>query len=65
MLENPHHRKAAFVEVAVARWDLFRLLSEKVRFRILALADAEELTIGELPEILGIVSPTCRATSRP
>ncbi len=37
----------------VARWELYRVLAEPVRLRLLALAAAEELTIGELADILG------------
>ena len=35
------------------RWELYRVLAEPVRLRLLALAAAEELTIGELADILG------------
>src|SRR3954451_23769329 len=35
-----------------ARWELYRLLAEPVRLRLLALAAEEELTIGELAELL-------------
>jgi len=38
--------------VASARWELYRLLSEPVRLRLLALAAEEELAIGELAELL-------------
>ena len=34
------------------RWELYRVLSEPVRLRLLALAAEEELAIGELAEIL-------------
>ena len=34
------------------RWELYRLLSEPIRLRLLALASAEELAIGELAELL-------------
>lgn len=37
---------------ASARWELYRLLSEPVRLRLLALAAEEELAIGELAELL-------------
>ncbi len=36
-----------------SRWELYRVLAEPVRLRLLALAAAEELTIGELADILG------------
>ena len=35
-----------------ARWELYRLLGEPVRLRLLALAAEEELAIGELAELL-------------
>jgi DNA-binding transcriptional ArsR family regulator len=37
---------------AAARWELYRLLAEPVRPRLLALAAAEELAVGELAELL-------------
>lgn len=37
---------------AAARWELYRLLAEPVRLRLLALAADEELAIGELAELL-------------
>jgi ArsR family transcriptional regulator len=39
------------------RWELYRVLSEPVRLRLLALAREEELTIGELAELLGESQP--------
>lgn len=39
------------------RWELYRLLSEPVRLRLLALASAEELSIGELSELLSEPQP--------
>ncbi len=39
------------------RWELYRLLSEPVRLRLLALAASEELTIGELAELLDESQP--------
>ena len=35
------------------RWELYRVLGEPVRLRLLALAAAEELSVGELSELLG------------
>ncbi|HKU38577.1 MAG TPA: metalloregulator ArsR/SmtB family transcription factor [Polyangiales bacterium] len=35
------------------RWELYRVLAEPVRLRLLALAATEELSIGELSELLG------------
>ncbi|HEY8427877.1 MAG TPA: methyltransferase [Sandaracinaceae bacterium] len=40
------------------RWELYRLLSEPVRLRLLALASAEELAINELAELLGEGQPS-------
>lgn len=40
------------------RWELYRLLSEPLRLRLLALASAEELAIGELSELLGEAQPS-------
>jgi DNA-binding transcriptional ArsR family regulator len=39
------------------RWELYRLLSEPVRLRLLALAADDELSIGELAELLGESQP--------
>jgi ArsR family transcriptional regulator len=39
--------------VDVARSDLFRLLADPARLRLLALAEAEELAVGEVAELLG------------
>jgi ArsR family transcriptional regulator len=39
------------------RWELYRLLAEPVRLRLLALAAEEELAIGELAELLGEAQP--------
>ena len=36
----------------VPRWELYRLLSDPVRVRLLALTSAEELSVGELAELL-------------
>lgn len=44
-------------DVTATRWDLYRVLAEPVRLRLLALTAAEELTIGELAEILGESQP--------
>lgn len=40
-----------------ARWELYRLLGEPVRLRLLALAAEEELAVGELAELLGESQP--------
>lgn len=39
-------------QAPTARWELYRLLGEPVRLRLLALAAEEELAIGELAELL-------------
>ena len=39
------------------RWELYRVLAEPVRLRLLALAAAEELAIGELAGLLGESQP--------
>lgn len=39
------------------RWELYRVLSEPVRLRLLALAAEEELAVGELAELLGESQP--------
>ena len=40
-----------------ARWELYKLLSEPIRLRLLALAGEDELSIGELAEVLGESQP--------
>lgn len=40
-----------------ARWQLYRLLSDPVRLRLLALANETELAIGELAELLDQTQP--------
>ncbi len=48
----------ASVDVASpSRWELYRVLSEPARLRLLALAADEELSIGELAELLGESQP--------
>lgn len=44
-------------EVASKRWELYRVLAEPVRLRLLALTAHEELAIGELAELLGESQP--------
>jgi ArsR family transcriptional regulator len=39
------------------RWELYRLLSEPIRLRLLALTAEEELAVGELAELLGESQP--------
>jgi ArsR family transcriptional regulator len=43
--------------VASPRWELYRVLSEPIRLRLLALAAEEELAVGELAELLGESQP--------
>ncbi|HEY8088372.1 MAG TPA: metalloregulator ArsR/SmtB family transcription factor, partial [Polyangiaceae bacterium] len=48
----------AVVELSSSpRWELYRVLSEPVRLRLLALAGDDELSIGELAELLGESQP--------
>lgn len=42
---------------ATTRWELYRVLAEPVRLRLLALAGEEELAIGELATLLGESQP--------
>jgi DNA-binding transcriptional ArsR family regulator/precorrin-6B methylase 2 len=48
---------AVLSEVTPQRWELYRLLSEPIRLRLLAVASEEELSIGELAEVLGEAQP--------
>ena len=45
------------VDLPSQRWELYRVLSEPARLRLLALAADEELSIGELAELLGESQP--------
>lgn len=47
------------------RWELYRVLSEPVRLRLLALAAAEELAIGELADLLGESQPNVSRHAQP
>ncbi len=40
-----------------SRWELYRVLAEPVRLRLLALTAADELTIGELADLVGESQP--------
>jgi ArsR family transcriptional regulator len=51
--------------VAPQRWELYRLLAEPVRLRLLALAAEEELAIGELAELLGESQPNISRHAAP
>jgi ArsR family transcriptional regulator len=47
------------------RWQLYRLLSEPLRLRLLALAAVEELNVGELAELLGESQPNVSRHAAP
>ena len=47
------------------RWELYRLLGEPVRLRLLALAAQEELAVGELAELLGEGQPNISRHAAP
>jgi ArsR family transcriptional regulator len=48
-----------------ARWQLYRLLSDPFRLRLLALAGVEELALGELAELLGESQPNVSRHAAP
>ncbi len=48
-----------------ARWELYRLLSEPLRLRLLALCAEEELSVGELSELLGESQPQVSRNAAP
>lgn len=48
---------APLAQPSLTRWELYRILAEPVRLRLLALAAEEELAIGELATILGESQP--------
>src|SRR5450631_147451 len=50
---------------AFARADLFRLLGDEDRLRLLALCDSEELTVGELASLLGESQPQVTRKTQP
>jgi hypothetical protein len=62
-LQHPDLATAPSVS-QVPRWELYRLLADPVRVRLLALASVEELAVGELAELLGRGSRRSRATQR-
>lgn len=43
--------------LTATRWELYRLLGEPVRLRLLALVAEDELTVGELSDLLGESQP--------
>lgn len=47
------------------RWQLYRLLSDPVRLKLLALAAEEELSVGELAELLGEAQPNVSRHAAP
>jgi len=47
------------------RWHLYRLLGDPVRLRLLALAGHEELSVGELAELLGESQPNVSRHAAP
>jgi len=48
-----------------SRWQLYRLLSDPMRLRLLALAAEEELSVGELAELLGESQPNVSRHASP
>lgn len=50
--DGPHGLRGAG-----ARWELYRLLGEPIRLRLLALAEEDELSVGELADLLGEPQP--------
>lgn len=48
-----------------ARWQLYRLLADPFRLRLLALAEAEELALGELAELLEESQPNVSRHAAP
>jgi ArsR family transcriptional regulator len=52
-------------EVQAGRADLFRLLGDEDRLRLLALCAEEELTVGELAQLLGESQPQVTKKSQP
>jgi DNA-binding transcriptional ArsR family regulator len=51
--------------VPAGRADLFRLLGDEDRLRLLALCAAEELTVGELAQLLGESQPQVTRKTQP
>src|ERR1700742_3489483 len=52
-------------DVQPVRADLFRLLGDEDRLRLLALCAEEELTVGELAQLLGESQPQVTKKSQP
>src|SRR5512138_2680488 len=53
------------IVVQTGRADLFRLLGDEDRLRLLALCAEEELTVGELAQLLGESQPQITKKSQP
>src|SRR6185369_17818360 len=60
-----HKLFSVSVAEAPSRADLFRLLGDEDRLRLLALCAAEELTVGELAQLLGESQPQVTKKSQP
>src|SRR6185436_7664907 len=59
-------RMMEYIEIVQAgRADLFRLLGDEDRLRLLALCAEEELTVGELATLLGESQPQVTKKSQP
>jgi ArsR family transcriptional regulator len=56
---------AAKIQGDPARWELYRLLSEPLRLRLLALCAEEELSVGELSDLLGESQPQVSRNAGP
>ncbi len=57
--------RTAPARASSARWELYRLLSEPIRLRLLALLAEEELSIGELSLLLGEAQPNVSKQLKP
>lgn len=55
----------AVAPVAEPRWQLYRLLSDPLRLKLLGLAAEEELSVGELAELLGEPQPNVSRQASP
>src|SRR5580704_13229180 len=58
MRMNAYIHGVAEIELSASpRWELYRVLAEPLRLRLLALAAEEELSIGELADVLAESQP--------
>jgi DNA-binding transcriptional ArsR family regulator len=57
MRMNVYIREVTQIDVSPPRWELYRVLAEPARLRLLALAAEEELSIGELADLLDESQP--------